>query len=140
MSIQNGEQLRLMKIVIPIPPRTKKNSQQIIMVKGKYGKMRPAIIPSKAYKAFEKECLPYLKHVEPFLSPCNVKCEYFMPTRRKVDLVNLQEATLDILVRAGILIDDNSNVVVSMDGSRVHYDKGNPRTEIEITEVKEWED
>lgn len=123
-----------MKIVIPIPPRTKKNSQQIVRIKGRY-----MIIPSTAYRNYEKDCLPFLTHVEPFFSPCNVKCEYFMPTRRKVDLVNLQEATLDILVKAGILIDDNSSVVVSMDGSRVYYDKENPRTEIEITEVKDGE-
>lgn len=121
-----------MKIIIPLPPRTKKNSQQIITVKG-----RPMIIPSKAYKQYEKDSGYFLKHVEPFLSPCNVKCLYYMPTRRAVDLVNLQEATLDILVKYGILIDDNSNIVKSMDGSRVFYDKENPRTEIEITEVKD---
>ena len=119
-----------MKIVIPIAPRTKKNSQQIVRIKNRY-----MVIPSTAYRNYERDELPFLTHVEPFLSPCNVKCEYFMPTRRKVDLVNLQEATLDILVKAGILIDDNSKVVVSMDGSRVYYDKENPRTEIEIMEV-----
>ena len=120
------------RIILPLAPRTKKNSQQIIMVKG-----RPMIIPSKAYKQYEKDCGVFLTHVEPFLSPCNVKCLYYMPTRRRVDLVNLQEATLDILVRYGILIDDNSNVVVSMDGSRVLYDKENSRTEIYIEEVKD---
>lgn len=119
------------RIIIPLAPRTKKNSQQIIMVKG-----RPMIIPSQAYKQYEKDCGVFLTHVEPFLSPCNVKCLYYMPTHRRVDLVNLQEATLDILVRYGILIDDNSNVVVSMDGSRVLYDKENSRTEIYIEEVR----
>lgn len=121
-----------MKIVIPIVPRTKKNSQQIITVKG-----RPMIIPSKAYKQYEKDSGYFLTHVEPFLGACNVKCLYYMPTRRAVDLVNLQEATLDILVKYGILIDDNSKIVKSMDGSRVFYDKENPRTEIEITEVED---
>ncbi len=121
-----------MRIVIPIAPRTKKNSQQIVRIKGRY-----LVIPSKAFRDYEKDCLPFLTHVETFLSPCNVKCIYFMPTRRRVDLVNLQEATLDILVKAGILQDDNSSVVVSMDGSRVYYDKEYPRTEIEITEVND---
>lgn len=120
------------KFVIPGAPRSKKNSQQIVRIKGRY-----MIIPSKAFRDYEKDCLPFLTHVETFLSPCNVKCIYFMPTRRRVDLVNLQEATLDILVKAGILQDDNSNVVVSMDGSRVYYDKEYPRTEIEITEVND---
>lgn len=122
------------KFVIPGAPRSKKNSQQIVRIKGRY-----MVIPSKAFRDFEKDCLPFLIHVEPVLGPCNVKCEYYMPTRRRVDLVNLQEATLDILVKAGILIDDNSNVVVSMDGSRVYYDKENPRTEIEIKEIKDAE-
>ena len=119
------------KIVIPLIPVTKKNSQRIIQVHG-----RPMIIPSQKYKQYEKDCGHFLAHVEPILSTCNVQCIYFMPTRRKVDLVNLQEATLDILVRYGILIDDNSDIVVSMDGSRVFYDKELPRTEIIITEVQ----
>lgn len=58
-----------------------------------------------------------------------------MPTRRKVDLCNLIEATMDILVRAGVLNDDNSEIAVSHDGSRVFYDKENPRAEITITEL-----
>lgn len=124
----------MQKIIIPIAPRTKKNSQQIITVKG-----RPRIIQSSAYRQYEKDCGYFLTHVEPILSPCNVKCLYYMPTHRRVDLVNLQEATLDILVHYGILMDDNSNVVVSMDGSRVLYDKENARTEIEITEIKDAE-
>ena len=55
-----------------------------------------------------------------------------MPTKRRVDLLNLLEATMDILVHAGILADDNSSIVVGHDGSRVLYDKGNPRAEIYI--------
>ena len=58
-----------------------------------------------------------------------------MPTHRRVDQVNLLEATLDILVEYGVLADDNSNIVVSHDGSRVLYDKNNPRTEITITDA-----
>ena len=65
----------------------------------------------------------------------NVKCVYYMPTRRKVDLSNLIEASLDILVRAGVLEDDNCDVAAAHDGSRVYYDKENPRAEITITEL-----
>ena len=72
----------------------------------------------------------------PIYDPVNVKCVYYMPTRRRVDLVNLQEATLDVLVKYRIIDDDNSTIVVSMDGSRVFYDKNNPRTEITITPIK----
>ena len=65
--------------------------------------------------------------------PVNVKCVFYMPTRRRVDLTNLLEAVDDVLVRSGVLADDHSGIVVSHDGSRVLYDKENPRTEVEIT-------
>ena len=55
-----------------------------------------------------------------------------MPTRRIVDLTNLEEAIDDILVKYGVLKDDNSRILVSHDGSRVLYDKDNPRTEVTI--------
>ena len=58
-----------------------------------------------------------------------------MPTKHRVDLVNLLEATCDILVKVNVLEDDNSNIIISHDGSRVLYDKDNPRVEIEIQEI-----
>lgn len=57
---------------------------------------------------------------------------FYMPTRRIVDLTNLEEAIDDILVKYGVLKDDNSRILVSHDGSRVLYDKNNPRTEVTI--------
>ena len=121
-----------MHITLGLAPITKKNHSQIIRVKG-----RLMVIPSKQYKDFEKACAEYIPQM-PFIMyecPVNVECVYYMPTHRRVDLVNLQEATLDVLVKYGILKDDNCNIVASMDGSRVLYDKINPRTEIEITEL-----
>ena len=118
-----------MHLTIPLEPKTKKNHSQIIQCKG-----RSIVIPSKQYKQYEKDCGHFIDGL-PFTTydcPVNVKCEYYMATRRKVDLVNLQEATLDILVKYGVILDDNSNIVASMDGSRVFYDKESPRTEIEI--------
>ena len=58
-----------------------------------------------------------------------------MKTKRKCDLTNLLECADDVLVKAGILVDDNYTIIESHDGSRVHYDKENPRTEIIIKEV-----
>ena len=37
-----------------------------------------------------------------------------------------------MLVEAGVLEDDHSGIIVSHDGSRVLYDKEDPRTEIVI--------
>jgi Holliday junction resolvase RusA-like endonuclease len=54
-----------------------------------------------------------------------------------IDLVGLLQGTLDILVQAGVLADDNCRIVASHDGSRVLYDKARPRVEIKIEEVEE---
>ena len=120
----------MLKITIPIPPRTKKNSSRIVT--GRNGK--PFLIPSKAYKEFEQAAGYFLKpqHID---YPVNVKCLYYMPTKRRVDLVNLLEATCDILVKYEVLEDDNFKIVASHDGSKVLHDKENPRTEIEISRI-----
>lgn len=122
----------IIRFDIKTTPITKKNSSQIVMNQ-KTGK--PYIIPSPAYRKFEKAAgwlIPGRFRNLQISSPVNVKCVYYMPTRRRVDLVNLQEATLDILVKYGVLEDDNYNIVASMDGSRVCYDPSNPRTEVTI--------
>ena len=62
---------------------------------------------------------------------------FYTATRRKVDLANLIEATTDILVKARVLEDDNSKIVAAHDGSRVDYDKQNPRVEIWIEEMED---
>lgn len=130
-----------MKIVIPLPPRTKKNSQRIVLIKGHY-----AVIPSKEYKLYEVACSLYMpKLKEPIDYPVNVKVEYYMPTRRRVDGVNLLEATLDILVRYKVLADDNRNIVYAVDGTRVYFDKKDPRCEITIEpitgeQVERWKE
>lgn len=121
--------------VIPGDPRTKKNSQRIITTKT--GKRIP--LPSKAYEQYQEQCgwcicIPD----RPIDIPVNVRCVYYMGTRRKVDLCNLLEATCDILVHYRVLADDNSSIVASHDGSCVRYDKANPRVEIEIEEVGRW--
>lgn len=122
-----------MKFVIELIPRTKKNSQRIF--RGSNGRI--FIAPSKAYKDYEKEAGYFLRwDGNPIDYPVNVKAVFYMPTRRKVDLVNLQEALCDVLVVHRIIEDDNSRIVEGMDGSRVMYDKDHPRTEIEITEVR----
>jgi Holliday junction resolvase RusA-like endonuclease len=122
---------KLVKFTIPLPPISKKNHQQI--VRRKDG--RPCVIPSKEYKKYEVATAPFMPMVSTIDRTVNVKAIFYMPTHRIVDLVNLQEALLDVLVKHRILDDDNSRIVVSMDGSRVDYDKERPRTEVEITEV-----
>ena len=119
-----------MTFTISVPPVTKKNSNRIVKARGHY-----MVLPSQRFVDFEKACKDYIPSVETIDHPVNVECVYYMPTRRRVDLVNLEEATLDVLVKYKVLSDDNSNIVVSMDGSQVFYDKENPRTEITITPI-----
>lgn len=63
----------------------------------------------------------------------NGKVSVLHADSRRVDLTNLLEAIDDVLVHTRVLEDDNSNIIVSHDGSRVLYDKENPRTEVYIS-------
>ena len=122
-----------MKITIPLLPRSKKNSSQIIMCRN-----RPILIPSKLYLEYEKECGYYLKRPKKAIdTSINLKCKFIVPDKRKRDLTNLLNAIQDILVHYGILADDNYLIVQSVDGSRIVYEKGIEKTEIEILEIKE---
>ena len=121
-----------MKFVINIAPITKKNSMKPRMDRN--GRFR-GMMQSDAYRRYEEKCM-WLIPVRFRVGidyPVNVKAIYYMPTRRVVDIINLHSALHDVLVKARVLQDDNSRIVVSTDGSRVRYDKDNPRTEVEIT-------
>lgn len=122
------------KYTIKLAPITKKNSQQILTNK-KTG--RSFIAPSSRFKQYEREAAWFLRPrpPRPIECPLNIKCLFYMPTRRLVDLTNLLEAVDDVMVNEGIIKDDNSRIVVAHDGSRVLYDKDNPRTEITITRM-----
>lgn len=122
----------LIKFTIKMTPITKKNHQQIIFNRNTGQRM---VIPSKQYRQYEHDCAWFMPPNKAE-GQVNVKALFYMPTKRRVDLVNLLQALLDILVKYGVIEDDNSNVVVSLDGSRVLHDKENPRTEVEIEEVK----
>lgn len=127
----------LYEAMIPLNPRTKKNSQQI-MINHKTG--RPFVMQSSKYKEYEKNCGYFLKKLpNPINEPVNVKCVFYRETRIRCDLSNLLEAIDDVLVTYGVLSDDNFTVIVSHDGSRVYIDKGNPRTEITIETVENQE-
>lgn len=117
------------EFVIPLPPVTKKNHSRI--ARRKDG--TPFVMPSKQYKEYEAASAVFVPKASTIDRTVNVKAVFYMPTHRIVDLVNLEGALLDILVKHRILDDDNSRIVASMDGSRVDYDKENPRTEVEIS-------
>ena len=122
-------------------PRTKKNS---LMIAGK-GRRCPAcgklekqwVRQSKAHDEFAKAAKWQLRPVpmEPIDSLVNIRCLFYMKTRRIVDGLNLLATIDDLLVSTGILADDNSRIVAGHDSSRVLYDPINPRVEITITKL-----
>lgn len=114
---------------IPLQPYTKKNSSQI-RINQRTGKRY--IAPSPQFITYQNNCAYFIKALN-ISEAINVKALFFMSTKRKVDLTNLNEALHDILVHYHCLEDDNSKIIVSTDGSRVLYDKENPRTEITIS-------
>ena len=127
-TLQDGS----IQITIPLPPITKKNHQQICWKNSSGGKKIPFVRPSAQYNQYEKDCAVFLKPLG-IDQPVNIAAKFYMPTKRRVDLTNLNEALHDILVKYGVLADDNAKIIVSTDGSRVFCDKTSPRTEIVIT-------
>ena len=134
--------------MIPLNPKTKKNNQDIMFrssLKGGFYKKTaygfkyvgiPFISQNNAYKQYENSAGWFLKKLpEPISEPVNVKCTFYRPDRKRVDLTNLLEAIDDILVKYKIIKDDTFTILAGHDGSRVLIDKNNPRTEIEITRI-----
>ena len=121
-----------MEIVIYGQPRTKKNSSQIAF-KGN----KRVILPSKAFKAYEKVALMQLARVQAVHGPVSVLCRYYLQNRAHwPDLVGLLQATSDILQAAGVI--DNDKYIVNYDGSKIAgIDKDRPRAEITIQPVND---
>ena len=123
----------MVKFTIPLNPITKKNSQRVIPNKGRY-----IPVPSKQFSEYQKQCEGYMPKVDtPISDYVNIKALYYLGARRKTDLTNLNEALHDVLVHYQVIEDDNNLCVGATDGSRVLYDKDNPRTEVEITVLEE---
>jgi len=128
-----------MYIKIPLKPICKKNNMRIITVAG-----HARLVQSKAYKKYERDVKPYLRPLaEPIDHAVNVKYTYWIHKNKdgsipktQIDLTNLMSATDDLLVKYGILKDDNILILAAHDGSRAYYigHEFEECTEIEITE------
>ena len=129
------------KYIIPLDPRTKKNHQMIAGKGEKCPKCKKPktqfIRQGKAHDEYAERAVWYLLPRPPRPIDCeiNIKCLFYMQTKREVDGLNLLAMIDDLLVETGIIKDDNSKIVIGHDGSRVYYDKDNPRTEITITKI-----
>lgn len=114
-----------MIIKLPLMTRPKKNNQQIIYKNG-----RAIIIQSKNYLQFERDCAYFLKKYAKCIDyPINLKCTFYVKDRIKRDLTNLLNAIQDVLVKYDVIADDNYNIVSSVDGSRIIYEKRERRND-----------
>ena len=144
------------EFILPVNPRPKKNNPRILWKKSdkpfqiRIGKFliatlgyRPLIIPSERNEEFEKAVKPMFEQVKRETGiinfPINIKAIFYRETQHKIDLTNLNEALHDAMVNSGLLLDDNRDLIAGTDGSRVFYDKFNPRIEITITEMEDYE-
>ena len=138
---QGGKRGRLLgSILIPLKPVTKKNSQQIVR-----NGNRQWIAQSRQYNQLEHDVLrlgntiwvnpPRIK--TPISRLVTLQCIFYTDInystgKAKADLNNYVSAINDILVKAKILSDDCVRNVIHNDGSRLLYDKEDPRTEVKI--------
>lgn len=134
------EQSVVFRYVIYGDPASKKNSKRIIVNK-RTGK--PMIISSKKYNKWHKGAEAQFKKdgVKKwnFDTPLNAKMIIYRANKRGGvgDLNNFTQGPLDVLTERGIIKDDNRNIVYSTDGSRLFFDKENPRVEIELSLTSE---
>ena len=126
----------MIRIIIPTNPRSKKNSQEIVFNK-KTGKRM--VIQNKKYTDFEREWKKYIPVLRepPIAYKVNLKCKFYVCDARRRDIANYLEAIQDILVKYGLLADDNYNIIASLDGCSMEIDRENPRVEIEIKKLDE---
>lgn len=134
------------RVMIPLHPLTKKNN----MIPVKHG-TRTVLVHPKAYKVYEAACVDladgivtergdlWKKEID---FPVNLEAHYYRGNLTDVDKTNLESALCDVLTKTGVIIDDNCCVLALFDGSAVHLDRENPRTEAVIRAIpkEHWPD
>ena len=132
--------------MIPLDPRTKKNHMTIAGTGAKCPKCgkraRQFVRQGAAHSKYAFEAAQYLnpRPKTPIDEQVHIIYILYMQTHRRVDDLNLFASLDDILVHEKILKDDCVKLIRSRDGSRVLYDKENPRAEIYIYRYAEKED
>ena len=125
----------MLKIEIPVKPRSKKNSQEIVFNRKTGHRM---VIQNKRYIEFEKECKKHLPILDkPIDCPVNLQCKFYVKDARRRDIVNFLNAIQDILVKFKVLKDDNYNIITSLDGCSMEINREYPHIEIYITKKEQ---
>lgn len=145
--LKEGDFLQLLaQYVIPLDPRAKKNSHRIAgsgprcPMCGKFQKQFIRNGSTATDFAFRAAQYLHPKPAKPIDGQVHLIYRVYTATWHKKDDLNLYEALDDILVKEKILEDDNRKIIRSRDGSRVLYDKENPRAEIYIYDYREEND
>lgn len=119
----------MIKIIIKGDVPSKKNSRQLFVRNG-----RMMNIPSKNYKQWHGDALKQitgaipkgLKQIEQIMITISPS------TKRLFDLTNKAESIMDLLVDAGVLLDDNYSVVPAVHLYYGIHNKFDPNAEINI--------
>lgn len=93
------------------------------------------VVYSEAYESWKNDALRILSQYKYRLRigfPIILQCHFYVDKRGRRDISALYEGIQDCMVTAGIILDDDCNIVIGHDGSRVYYDKRNPRIEVSI--------
>lgn len=111
-----------------------KNSKQIL----KRGNQR---FIAKSFKAMGHESdllkilptvrMEWAKEVEGKEYPLRISFKIYRKTKRRFDYVNIVQNLLDCMVKAGLVEDDNADIVIPV-FEPYSVDKENPRTEIRV--------
>lgn len=92
-------------------------------------------IPSKKYKEWHEEKMWEIKQFvpdEPIALCKRIDIKFWFPDNRRTDLSNKKESIMDLLVDAGVLVDDCWQVTGQTTDTPMGIDKENPRAEIVI--------
>jgi hypothetical protein len=128
----------MQKLTISIPGNAiaKKNSQVAIRM----GK-RNMIIPSKAYKKWEKMAVAHLNGsglVYDGEYPAVLTFYHYRKTLATFDLSNMLEGVQDVFQTVGIIAEDNMlHIIPAIKGVGWEKDKDNPRVMITIESYKD---
>lgn len=135
----------LASYIIELDTRTKKNHMTIAGTGAKCPKCgkkaRLFIRQGRANSEYTLMAAKFLtpRPGKPISEQVHLVYKVYKGTRRRVDDLNLYASLDDLLVKEGVLADDNSNIIRSRDDSRVLYDKERPRAEVYIYHFEEEE-
>jgi hypothetical protein len=142
-TLRPGESI---SFVLPVVPRTKKNSRTHVRKRAKTGNMITVPLPSEAYKTMEGQIVVWAKTTivqdptrddEPLwlahtalAQPLNCAAIFYRDADRG-DAVGYYQGLADALEAAGVVADDKW--IKQWDGSRLAKDASRPRIEVTLT-------